>query len=116
VQSFAVEVLHADDGATLALAGELDVAGVPELAEVLELVVRNYRADQVVLDCTELAFMDASGLGLLVKYLAAPQPAPRPKLRGANRAVLTILRATDAVQLFDVEPLATANRNVEGDA
>jgi anti-sigma B factor antagonist len=46
----------------LAVIGELDLAGVPELEAQLAACVGD-----VALDCSGLTFVDASGLGLLVR-------------------------------------------------
>lgn len=113
MQSFAVEVLHSNGSATLALRGELDVAGVPTLTEALQEIVARYEPGQVTLDCRGLTFMDASGLGALITHLRRTPSGERPKLVGVNRGVMTILRITDAIALFDVEPLADAIRHGE---
>lgn len=113
MQDFAVEVLHLDGSATLALRGELDVAGVDELADALGQIASQYDPGQVTLDCRALTFMDAAGLGALIRHLRRSGSGERPKLVGVNQAVLTILRVTDAISLFDVVPLADAIRHGE---
>ena len=50
----------------IALAGELDLATVPALAtEIAELRARGF--ERVVLDLRGLAFMDSTGLGLILE-------------------------------------------------
>ncbi|HWC86349.1 MAG TPA: STAS domain-containing protein, partial [Solirubrobacteraceae bacterium] len=55
-----------DDPVTVvALAGELDLAAAPALAHMLTELMRDGAAD-VILDLSEVEFMDGAGLGLLV--------------------------------------------------
>jgi anti-sigma B factor antagonist len=114
VQTFAVEVLQTGGSVVIALQGELDVAGVPELLEALAPISRRYRPDQVTLDCRDLTFMDAAGLGAIVRSLLEQhQGEAKPILRGVNQVVMTILRVTGAAALFDVEALGEAVRHGE---
>lgn len=54
------------DGVTLALGGDLDIAGVAELERPLDDVLA--RAPQPLqLDLSELAFLDSSGVAVLVR-------------------------------------------------
>jgi anti-sigma B factor antagonist len=115
VQKFAVEVLHMDGSVLLVLSGELDIDGVPALTEALRPTIARYDPGQVTLDCTRLTFMDASGLGALVKYLRHRDEADdeRPTLRGVGQAVMRLLRVTGTNVLFDIEELAAAVRHGE---
>ena len=54
------------DGVRLSLAGELDMAGAPHLTARLEPLARTRTA--VLLDLSELEFMDSSGLCVLVNH------------------------------------------------
>lgn len=59
-----IEVTGGGGGATVTLAGELDLACEGSIAEALE----NVRgADQVVIDLTGLVFVDSTGLRLLLE-------------------------------------------------
>jgi len=115
VQSFAVEVLHLDGSVVLTLEGELDINGVPTLTDVLRSIIARYDPGQVTLDCTRLTFMDAAGLGALVKYLHHRDDVDddKPTLRGVGRAVMRLLRVTGTNALFDVEELAAVVRHGE---
>jgi anti-anti-sigma factor len=114
VQAFAVEVLHMDGSVVVALRGELDVAGVPEVLEALAPLASQYRPDQVTIDCQHLTFLDAAGLAAIVRSLEGPRSTERkPVMRGVNRIVMTILRVTGAAALFDVEALGDAVRHGE---
>lgn len=53
------------DVATVSVRGEIDVATAPLLRETLHELVQG-GATRIVLECRELAFLDSSGIGLLV--------------------------------------------------
>jgi anti-sigma B factor antagonist len=69
------------------LCGELDVASVPELRDRLLVILDRRKPTLLILDLTELDFMDSSGTAVLVNAqrrarllgctlaLVAPQPA-----------------------------------------
>jgi len=78
------------DGTTvrLALTGELDIAGAARVEQELERIEREPPAT-IVLDLRELAFMDSTGLRVIV---AADSRAREQERR------LVIVRGTDTVQ------------------
>ena len=54
-----------DDGATVVVRGEVDMATAPQLRDtLLELV--DGGATRIVLDCRSLDFLDSSGIGVLI--------------------------------------------------
>ena len=55
---------HGDNG-RLWLAGELDIASAPRLQEAAESMLAR-RVSRVAIDLSELAFIDSSGLRLLI--------------------------------------------------
>ena len=62
---FAIEQSHADDGVlVLAVSGELDLAGAPELHELVEQA--RAAGTPVRVDLRPLSFMDSSGLRVLL--------------------------------------------------
>jgi anti-sigma B factor antagonist len=63
---FTIDTRDADGGVVLALTGELDLAGAPELASALTDVKQAGRP--LVVDLRELEFIDSSGLGVLVRF------------------------------------------------
>ena len=96
--SFAAQVAH-DEGARtcVRLIGELDVAVAPRAAEAIAQAERS-RPATLELDLSSLAFMDSTGLRLL---LSARQRA----LEAGRRLLLR--RGPDAVQrVFEVTALA----------
>lgn len=62
---FHIDALHGDGAARLRLRGELDAATAPLLeAGIGEAAARG--VSELVVDCSELAFIDSSGLSVLV--------------------------------------------------
>lgn len=53
------------DAARVVVRGEIDVATAPKLRETLHDLIQS-GCRRIVLDCRELAFLDSSGIGLLV--------------------------------------------------
>ncbi len=104
-RAFTVSVSGADGGpAVVSVAGELDIAGAPELARTLgSLELSDVRA--VAVDLSELTFIDSSGISTLA---TAAQEA---RARGGSmvvaappgdvRRVFDIVRFGDFVLLED---------------
>ncbi|MBE2315566.1 STAS domain-containing protein [Solirubrobacter sp. CPCC 204708] len=63
---FKIETREQAGGLVLALSGELDLAGAPELTAALNEAQSGGRA--LTLDLSELEFIDSSGLGALVRF------------------------------------------------
>jgi len=85
-----LELTTETDGTTvrLALTGELDIAGAARVEQALERIEREPPAT-IVLDLRELAFMDSTGLRVIV---AADSRAREQARR------LVIVRGSDTVQ------------------
>ena len=60
-----LELTSADLGAVIAVRGEVDMATVPQLRDVLNQLIEA-GSQRIVLDCRALAFLDSSGIGVLV--------------------------------------------------
>ncbi len=60
-----LESRKTDDGASVTVRGEVDMATAPQLRDtLLELV--DAGANRIVLDCRGLDFLDSSGIGVLI--------------------------------------------------
>lgn len=70
---FKIEAREQDGGLVLALSGELDLAGAPELSSRLTDAMEAGR--DLAVDLRELEFIDSSGLGVLVRFNNAAQAA-----------------------------------------
>lgn len=54
-----------DDGASVALRGDVDMATAPQLRDTL-LALVDAGTTRIELDCRDLAFLDSSGIGVLI--------------------------------------------------
>jgi anti-sigma B factor antagonist len=63
---FRVTTGHDADGTTIALAGELDLAGVTQFDEALSAA--REQGNALTIDLSDLEFIDSSGLGVLVRF------------------------------------------------
>ncbi|UXR71161.1 MULTISPECIES: anti-sigma factor antagonist [unclassified Staphylococcus] len=92
-----IETNTYDDYYEVIVAGELDVATVPELEAVL-LPMRQEGTHDIHVNLTDLTYMDSTGLGLFVGTL---------KALNQNDRALYILGVNDRIKrLFDITGLA----------
>jgi anti-sigma B factor antagonist len=95
-----------DDGLhVLQIGGEVDMAQSPALREVLATHVEARRA-ALLLDFTEVQYIDSSGLATLVEYvqLAAPHGG-RLAVGGLNESVRTVFEMVRLGEIFTVRPV-----------
>jgi anti-sigma B factor antagonist len=71
--------------------GELDLATAPLLESAFDAVFRDDDAEMIVVDLTELSFMDSTGINLLVGMNAACAGADRLRVVNGSRAVQRVL-------------------------
>jgi anti-sigma B factor antagonist len=97
-QPFSVDMPSPVHGvAIVAVAGEIDVATAPAFEEVLTAAVRDRDEAGVVVDLTQVTFMDSSALSALVRAME------RHKRLGSSIAVAT--DDTRITTLFEVSRL-----------
>ena len=91
--------------------GELDLATAPLLESAFDAVFRDDDAVMIVVDLTELSFMDSSGIHLLIRMSRACADVDRLRVVNGSRAVqrmldLTGVRARLPIISRDCDPLA----------
>lgn len=86
--------------------GELDIATVPLLREEFNTVFSDGDAEMIVLDLTQLAFMDSTGLHLLTEINAVCEHADRLRIINGTP---TVVRVLDISGLRSVLPIITSN-------
>ncbi len=80
--------------------GDLDMATEPLLRDSLQPLVGS---GPVVVDLTDVGFMDSSALGtLVVMYKAIRDSGSRLSLAGVQQTVRTVLRITSVDRVIDV--------------
>ncbi len=109
--SLTTSVLYDDHVALLALGGELDLAGLPGLAAVLDEVLA-HGLRQVVVDLSGLTFCDSSGLGALLRVARrVMETGGTCQVAGATGRVARLFSVTAMEQLLVlVEDVAEALR------
>lgn len=95
--------------------GELDLATAPLLERAFDVVFRDGDAEMIVVDLTELSFMDSTGIHLLIRMHRACADADRLRVINGSRAVervmdLTGVRAHLPIISSDGDPLAPLPR------
>ena len=80
--------------ALIALAGELDLSGAPELDQEIEALSQNPDVRRVILDLRGLEFLDSSGLRVV---------ALADRRLSAGGRTLALIRGSDSVQrVFEI--------------
>ncbi|MGW4379726.1 STAS domain-containing protein [Kitasatospora sp. NPDC004531] len=88
---------------TVQVNGEIDLDTVPSLRRALAAAIDSHR--EVVLDLSEVTFMDCAGLGALVRARnQADRCGARLVLRGAGRRVVRLLELTGLHRCLTAEP------------
>jgi len=91
--------------------GELDLATAPLLESTFDAVFGDDDAEMIVLDLTELSFMDSTGIHLLIRMHAVCEDADRLRVINGSRAVERMLdlagvRAHLPIISRDCDPVA----------
>jgi anti-anti-sigma factor len=91
--------------------GELDLATTPLLESAFDAVFRDDDVEMIVVDLTELDFMDSTGIHLLIRMHRACADVDRLRVINGSRAVerildLTGVRAHLPIISRDCDPLA----------
>jgi anti-anti-sigma factor len=82
------------DTAVVALSGELDVAGTALLENELDRIVADHEPSGVVIDLSDLAFMDSTGLRLIV--------LADDRARGDGRRLTLVRGQPDVHRVFEI--------------
>lgn len=88
------------------LNGELDLATGPQAAAVLTLTIDDGETREIILDLTELRFIDANGLGVLVRALRYSESLQRSlRLYNPRGEVDMVLRLSGLAEILGVPHL-----------
>jgi anti-anti-sigma factor len=90
----------------VSLAGELDLAAGPRLDDVLRTIMAGAECD-IMVDLTNLRFLDCSGLSVLVRCRRQAVETGRTlRAVGAGGTVAEVLQVTGVADLLRVSTLA----------
>jgi anti-sigma B factor antagonist len=95
--------------------GELDLATAPLLESAFDAVFGDDDAEMIVVDLTELSFMDSAGIHLLIRMYGACAEGDRLRVINGSRAVERLLdlsgvRAHLPIISSESDPLAPVPR------
>jgi anti-sigma B factor antagonist len=98
-----IQVDHLGPHPVVRLSGDVDVESSPALTETLTTVQAGLGAEPLVLDLTEVEFLDSSGLGVLVAaHQRASLQGGTLVLAGLHPRVAKVLRITKLNKVFTV--------------
>ena len=87
--------------ATVRLSGEFDLGACEDLHAAVRRVVAGARARSIVVDLTEVTFIDAATVGVLFSgYVTAQQQRKNFWVAGARGPVQRVLAVLDATRLL----------------
>jgi anti-sigma B factor antagonist len=98
--AFGFSIVHANGSVRVAVRGEIDIASSDELRSAL-LALSEQGVRDVTVDLADLAFIDSTGLGALIRVLKHyRQQGGDLKLANPTRPVAKVLEITNLTKLF----------------
>jgi anti-sigma B factor antagonist len=96
--------LHQGDGeSVISMRGELDLSSAPPLRELLARMFMEEHPDRLVLDLTDLIYLDSTGLSVFVSaHKRAHASGMEFWLAGPNSSVRRLLKITALDQIFTI--------------
>lgn len=97
----------------VALSGDLDLTTSPPLREALDRLIERYPDRDLVLDLTEVSFIDSSGLGVLLGRYRRLNPRGRElSLVGVKPSIRSVLAVAGLPQIM---PVLSASASAGGE-
>ena len=102
-----ISIRSVDDATILDISGDIDLANSPEMRKALLREVRDNRRPRVVLNLSEVRYIDSSGVASLVESLKASRDIGSRfilvGLSGPAREVLQLSRLVKVFEIYDTE-------------
>jgi anti-sigma B factor antagonist len=109
-----ISIRRVDNIAIVDVSGDIDLASSPEVRKALLHEVRDNRSPRVVLNLSEVRYIDSSGVASLVEGLKASRDIGSRfilvGLSGPAREVLQLSRLVKVFEIYDTEGEALAAR------
>ena len=100
------EVTLTESALELTLRGEIDHHGAVRVRTEMDALIYEERPKKVILDLSEIEFMDSSGLGLIMGRFALMQNlGGELTLRNPNARILKIFELAGLGRMIQLEPL-----------
>jgi anti-sigma B factor antagonist len=105
VATFSTAVTRSGDTTVIALSGELDIATVPELRPLATAELDRAECRTLVLDLSELGFLDSTGIGCWVEIRShAIEQGKQLAIRNVPPAVRRVLQIGGLLGWFEADP------------
>jgi anti-sigma B factor antagonist len=99
------ELLPGEDVPVVAVYGELDIEGAPELRMALVEAIDAHPGQRVVVDLEGVDFIDSAGLGVLLGGLERARGAGGDlTLVATGQGVIKVLELTGLTRVFEIHP------------
>jgi anti-sigma B factor antagonist len=109
-----ISIRRVDNTAIVDVSGDIDLASSPEVRKALLHEVRDNRRPRVVMNLSEVRYIDSSGVASLVEGLKASRDIGSRfilvGLSGPAREVLQLSRLVKVFEIYDTEGEALAAR------
>jgi anti-sigma B factor antagonist len=107
-----ISIRRVDNTAIVDVSGDIDLASSPEVRKALLHEVRDNRRPRVVMNLSEVRYIDSSGVASLVEGLKASRDMGSRfilvGLSGPAREVLQLSRLVKVFEIYDTEGEALA--------
>lgn len=108
-----ISIRRVDNATIFDVSGDIDLANSPEVRKALLREVRENRKPRVVLNLSDVRYIDSSGVASLVESLKASRDIGSRfilfGLRGPAREVLQLTRLLKVFEIYDTEVEALAS-------
>jgi stage II sporulation protein AA (anti-sigma F factor antagonist) len=109
-----VTILHTVEPARVlvALAGDLDLTVATPLREALDRLIDRHPDRDLVLDLSEVGFVDSSGLGVMLgRYRRLHERGKTLRLIGVRPPVMTVLKVAGLTQILSISEVSDRVRD-----
>ena len=116
IEDLSIQVTHSDREAVISLSGRVTIDSSPGLRKELHALLGQQSPPTLIVDLSELSYIDCSGIATLVEALRiARQSDTKLQLRGLHDGPRHLLEVTGLLHLFDTNgetghfPLSTVH-------
>jgi anti-sigma B factor antagonist len=98
-----ISIRHIDNATIVDVSGDIDLSNSPEMRKVLLHEVRDKRSPRVVLNLSEVKYIDSSGVASLIEGLKASRDlGSRFILVGLTGPAREVLQLSRLVKVFEI--------------
>jgi len=102
IEDLGIQVTHSDREAVISLSGRVTIDSSPGLRKELHALLGQQSPPTLIVDLSELSYIDCSGIATLVEALRiARQSDTKLQLRGLRDGPRHLLEVTGLLHLFD---------------